>query len=203
MNEFSSDTRNVASSATSAAVPSRPSDACDRYSPIAVLRQHLREPAVEQARREQVHLDVVAADLARERLGHPAQRRLRGRVVHRAPRSRAPLANEPMLRMWPARARIIERSTARDEQVRALDVDVHHLIPVRLLEERDRQDLRDARVVDEHVDAAPRGRRASATVALTCAASATEPWNTQRLAAERDRALAFAASASSVVGAST
>ena len=49
----------------------------------AVLGQDLREPGVEQPGRQQVDLDAVAADLAGQRLGEAAQRRLRRRVVDR------------------------------------------------------------------------------------------------------------------------
>ena len=43
----------------------------------------------------------------------------------------------------------------------ALDVDVHHGVPVRFFQQRDGQDLRDAGVVDEHIDPAPGGSQLS------------------------------------------
>ena len=161
----------------------------------------LREAGVEQPGREQVDLDVVAADLARERLGEPAQRRLRRRVVHR--RVDHALGGERS--DVQDRARRARGSSCREhgarEQVGALDVDVHHRVPVRLLEQRDRQDLVDARVVDEHVDAAPGRRRRSSTASCAWAASATDP-GTRAAARRRQprRGARVASSASAVFG---
>ena len=120
----------------------------------AVLREQLAEARVEESGCEQIDLDVVAADLAGERLREAPQRRLRGRVVRRYVHQTFGGERSDVEHVPGTRADHVPERRA-GEQVGALDVDVEHRIPVRLFEQRDREDLVDPGVVDQHVQAAP------------------------------------------------
>jgi hypothetical protein len=119
-----------------------------------VLRHVASHALLEQARRQAQHPHAVARQLLGEGPRHARDRRLAravvdGGVQDALARERADVEDGALLA--PDHG---PRGRSRGE-VGPLDVDVHHLVEVLLLEQGQRQVLGDGGVVDEHVEPSP------------------------------------------------
>src|SRR5262245_29188616 len=92
---------------------------------LAMLRQALRHALIQKPRCEQVDLDSVTTDLARESFREPAQRRFRSCIVDRRldDSLRSEIADAQDVSALLA-DHVAERGAT--DEVRALDVHVHH-----------------------------------------------------------------------------
>ena len=128
---------------------------------LVVLGDRRAQPTFEDAGRDAVDEDAVGPELVSQAAGHPFERALAGGVVHRArdgARSGDGTDVHDATILSPQHA--ARRGPAEAED--SVDVELHELVPVGVLEEREGDNFADSRVVDEHVDAAP-GFSTSAT----------------------------------------